>query len=473
MDGRCFGCATKFGFFTKEHSCHNCGHIYCKNCLPHKAVIPKRDPTQKQNVCRDCYKLLQNTEPDPQKENRHNEARYSPPENFKKRVAALQQREQTGTGGKSSMVKGQIQPHLSSSQGKPAAKYKNLSPQDREIAMRLEKLQEDRKKKERPGASESEIEERLRKLKGLPPASQTGQQRVLPQAAKTMEEQYDDLLDQMAEEAALDAKLEGREIPQPGPMASSHAPNPGHSHLSQDPLIPSQEELQQLSEDAKKLLGGHPDNSEPWSQPANGDDEARGGGGGGGEKRDPEEDAKRLAEEAKKLMEEAKMEIAQEEESAKKDAAISDRLAQLQQRDPSSNKSSEASYDVGLMDDEDEEQASQRLIKQLLEESKLDDNVAADGFDVPTRKPKDSNKSSQNTTVSHLPESKMVDSDPDRSQPAADLDELPWCCICNEDATLRCLDCDGDLYCKRCFREGHRDYGIESHEVKAFKPSRK
>ncbi|CAG9565532.1 unnamed protein product [Danaus chrysippus] len=35
------------------------------------------------------------------------------------------------------------------------------------------------------------------------------------------------------------------------------------------------------------------------------------------------------------------------------------------------------------------------------------------------------------------------------------LDELPFCEICNEDATLRCLGCKY-LFCKRCYME-HRD----------------
>ena len=36
-----------------------------------------------------------------------------------------------------------------------------------------------------------------------------------------------------------------------------------------------------------------------------------------------------------------------------------------------------------------------------------------------------------------------------------DEDIDSWCCICNEDATVRCLGCDDDLYCQNCWQEGH------------------
>jgi hypothetical protein len=32
-----------------------------------------------------------------------------------------------------------------------------------------------------------------------------------------------------------------------------------------------------------------------------------------------------------------------------------------------------------------------------------------------------------------------------------------WCCICNEDATLSCMGCDGDLYCGKCWKDVHDD----------------
>ncbi|ORY19381.1 hypothetical protein BCR34DRAFT_620879 [Clohesyomyces aquaticus] len=44
-----------------------------------------------------------------------------------------------------------------------------------------------------------------------------------------------------------------------------------------------------------------------------------------------------------------------------------------------------------------------------------------------------------------------------------------WCVICNDDATLKCLGCDGDLYCRNCWMEGHRgeSAGFEERRHKA------
>ena len=52
-------------------------------------------------------------------------------------------------------------------------------------------------------------------------------------------------------------------------------------------------------------------------------------------------------------------------------------------------------------------------------------------------------------------------------------DEFPWCCICNNDAVLRCQECDGDLYCQRCFSEGHEQFGLFDHHYTIYEPPAK
>ena len=48
-------------------------------------------------------------------------------------------------------------------------------------------------------------------------------------------------------------------------------------------------------------------------------------------------------------------------------------------------------------------------------------------------------------------------------------DELPWCELCNEDAQLRCIDCDRDLYCRRCWKETHKDSEMKRHRIENYK----
>ena len=55
-----------------------------------------------------------------------------------------------------------------------------------------------------------------------------------------------------------------------------------------------------------------------------------------------------------------------------------------------------------------------------------------------------------------------------------------WCCICNDNGNVRwvhqlrikqnnvdnrCINCDMDVFCNRCFREQHGRNNIEHHET--------
>ncbi|XP_038597260.1 abscission/NoCut checkpoint regulator isoform X3 [Tachyglossus aculeatus] len=112
-------------------------------------------------------------------------------------------------------------------------------------------------------------------------------------------------------------------------------------------------------------------------------------------------------------------------------------------------------------EDVEEEEAIRRVVQQLVEEAALDE---AGGFNIPAGRPPHSQPRL------HLPEGQG--SPPVPAVPTSPItpteEELPWCCICNEDATLRCHGCDGDLYCSRCFGEGHDAFERKEHRTTAF-----
>ncbi|XP_012661816.1 abscission/NoCut checkpoint regulator isoform X2 [Otolemur garnettii] len=107
-------------------------------------------------------------------------------------------------------------------------------------------------------------------------------------------------------------------------------------------------------------------------------------------------------------------------------------------------------------DDEDEETAIQKVLQQLTEEAALDESS---GFNIPVE-------------PAPQPRAQPCRAEPEAQavnpRPEAEDEELPWCCICNEDATLRCAGCDGDLYCARCFREGHDAFDLKEHQTSVY-----
>lgn len=76
-----------------------------------------------------------------------------------------------------------------------------------------------------------------------------------------------------------------------------------------------------------------------------------------------------------------------------------------------------------------------------------------------------------------MDEAKLPDSDltPEEKEfvnsqkPTAETEELPWCTICNDDAVVRCIGCDGDLFCRSCFKEIHdNDEEYREHPTKRY-----
>lgn len=162
------------------------------------------------------------------------------------------------------------------------------------------------------------------------------------------------------------------------------------------------------------------------------------------------------------------------------DKEIEERLNRLKDLDPSlTNQPKASEFDS----DEDDEAASKRYLQQILGEVALE--LKTDGIDIgESRKRMDSSKTKPSKSPTPGRSKPTVNTSPGTSdklssifskdyEADSDDDELPWCCICNGNAVLRCHGCDDDLYCRRCYREGHNREDYEDHDISEYRPPRK
>ncbi|XP_078262304.1 abscission/NoCut checkpoint regulator isoform X1 [Rhinoraja longicauda] len=411
MTGRCFGCAAKFTLLKKELACKNCGYAFCSSCLGHVALVPRCGNTQ-QKVCKQCHGTLTSTK------KQDNTARWSPPENYKKRVAALEAKQQ----GQAAVHKGVCQA-LSRDN---TSKHRGLSKEDRAIAERLEKLRGEtkprsipsqkeiecrlaalKKDSQRPMPSTREMEDRLALLRGQTPPSQAPKPSHQAPDNRSQAEQANDLLKQMSEEAAIDEKY------------GSGIEDDGMNDLNKG--IDQRNFNCDTTKNINLLEGNY-------------------------------------------LMDQATAELKQDNLHQERILKISRRLATLKGEDPNAVSMDDWKH-AGLdSDEENEELLTQRILKQVNEEIALDETS---GYNIPVEQSK--------PVKPMFAGRKQLPTSPARAaaETADSDDELPWCSICNKDAVLRCHGCDGDLYCHRCFREGHDKYEQKEHKTSKYSQPKK
>lgn len=404
----CSGCGSEFGIFKKEHSCKNCGFSFCGNCLSKKAVIPKLGNQSKHGVCGSCFHRLSGGNADGAQD-----GRITPPKALQRRMNELQSTTRSG-----------------------AAKSSSGNDEDQLIASRLENLRKQRQGG--PIPSTAEIETRLAKLKGLPVAAENqANMRILwEKEHRSNAEQATELFRQMEDEAILDAKQPKPEEEIAQRLAMLKQDNEPWNDLNK-PGTAKEHDI-----DPESFAGTSKEDEDKISPSACSNLPVN-ISGDCVENMNFDEVKKLIEVTSKQLDVEAKKTLTEVDYEHLREVAASNLN--------SNNNSSTTVWDNDTDEDADDNVLTEKLIRKLLAEQALDDSF----------------KVFQESKESNIVSNDQFQQDDGKKVPAED--ELPWCNICNEDAAVRCQQCDGELYCNRCFKECHDSFEIKDHRTIPYK----
>lgn len=449
----CYSCMKEFKRFNKPHTCPQCRRAFCSNCLKYE------DPTVgNQKVCLACHR---------HSERRTQEQDKEVLKNFKDRYYRPIQDAQTVP-----YYRPKLATSSDAADGSQASshssRYGFTDPQDLELELRFRDL----KGPFVMPPSEAELRSRMEHFRSDGHSARHDSREdhgasVSVRPPKTEAQQSDDLMKQMKDEAALDRRPQGKDDDFQG-----HLDGMG----SRGEWMSARSEADQP---------GGPGATSKQRQAGRGDDPI-----------DPKE--------VERVMDEARQLLDAEKESAKQDerfiADAHDKLQGIIGADGSHDNppvpgrgaggggskfkwgpdSEEPGYGDFLLEGEDGDDFDveiQKLIGQMVEESKLEEKLESSGIN-PEEVEQHANKRGELRATSTaapaqskgLPQATAL---PPQSCPSATkisypVDELPWCCICNDDADIVCQDCNNDLYCMRCFKHGHEEFAMYSHRYQLY-----
>ncbi|CAH1792301.1 unnamed protein product, partial [Owenia fusiformis] len=413
--------------------CKNCGYSFCVKCLTRKTAVPKLQG-EVHHVCNKCFDILTG-------QSSHHQ-----------RMEALEQRDQglpqDGSHGSNRPPSGGTK----TGSKDMSSKYFGLRPEDRELVDRLEALKETGKPAHIP--SEQEMAVRLAALKGEDPTSfQTESAKhkpfYVPPNRKTETEEMDDLLDEIYDEVELDSKYPKPEEDVANRLAALRGEPSNKSDQNMENNLDKPTIHQKMLD--KNISTDKGSTTESGVS----------------------------LDEMKRLIEQSANELEVDAQRAlinlQRDKDLQAKLSELK-KDWNKKTSEDSNVDDAAVvassgandensDSENEEEAAKAIIKRAIEESRLDAEYEASGGAIGGDLDDDLSLPEPPTDLSEPTNSK--------GRPVIvyqqSVDELPWCCICNEDATIRCHDCDDDLYCNRCFKEGHRRFEMDDHEYSKYK----